>query len=362
MAADNQTTLKACRAAITVREDLQQLIQQATVEGWTVEVFAKHLQEALPPYLVDDTGIVEVARFLAEEHLRRDPDKILLVSWTTGMPIVQVPADAVYQPAPVARGGEDTGEPDRLVSPLPQLVPEVEAAILLAQHGVETEAVVVQKRAESLPTTDLLRQEGDPRLQVLHSGGRRSLEARLKQELPSLWLEATAPLSNGASLNLDEYWDPITVTVSAAIAQAIDDTLSLNLRHDAYQSLRTRVQGQWLRGLAKQLATAAYLHQESNPVSYLDLGAHGILIADPNVSRVLPGKVSVVVPDVPTVAFQQAPLVSVIPDSYKCAGRDYHKMWQIGAEVYVEIRIPRQGVVIYDIADVPESGLSVEVV
>src|ERR1700733_10977289 len=120
----SEGTLRGARIAVASSEDLQGRLRRATEEKWDVETLHTSLIEGLSEYLLDsDKEISEVAYLLAVEHVKRDPNKTLLVSLETGKALAQLPQEAFYVPPPAEREGSDV-----LVPQAPRLRPEIEAA------------------------------------------------------------------------------------------------------------------------------------------------------------------------------------------------------------------------------------------
>jgi hypothetical protein len=331
-------------------------------------MLSQQLLETLPEFLLEQEGLPTVARFLAEEFSQRDKTKTMIVSAETGFAVAEVPQDAFYQPPPVAREGTD-----QLVTPAPRLRPEIESAIVQANFNRGHESSVTKALQERGPVTELMKQEGDPRTLVATYKGRKQLADRLRSELPQLLLEQI-PGRLGEFLKLcqidtdgsgcpavqDTPGHELRIIAHASVP--ITDQLSLNLQHDPYTALKERVRAQWVRNIARQVASFSYCQQSVQEVTLEDEFPDALLICDPDTSMALPHLLTLPVEESPAVMLFDGPYLRIHQESYVCESLERRGRWEVAAgfdlTLYLDLGVSKA----FRFRDVPVSGLTVEVV
>lgn len=347
-------TLRACRTVINTVPAIQELFQRSDNEQWTEEQLAEALGSALPEYLIDSEGCPEVSALLAHEHHARDRSKLLIVSQDTGLPLAQLPSDAIYQPDPVAREGRT-----ELAVPLPRLRPEYESAIVQSVATQARETGLVQTLTKKLGSNELQRQEGDNRLLVVTSRGRKQLLIRLQHEVKELLTDG--PGAVGEFLRMCDHSDvipsgmssPLSIQLEAFTSIDLNDMLSKNYSYDPYMGVRDALRNQLARNLASQCVAAASLLYGTKLVSLRDALESGMMVGDANVAFALRHRGVLALEDGPAAVFQRGPHLNNVV--MECKGREYAKAWEVGVRVDLDIRIPKTGITVYEFADVERS-------
>jgi len=364
-------TLLAARQAIRTVPELQALFQEARESGWAVEQLADALFVRLPEYLLDPQDLWETCLYLADEFSQMG-HHTLLVSTQTGLAIARVTDEDIYLPAPVARETEDGSV--RLAQPLPRLRPDLEGVIVQWQFDRAQDQKVVQGLAVKLPSSELLAQEGDNRLLQVTQDGRRRIVDRLRAELPTILQDV--PGMSGELLRLCKFGTPDEVpsgflpcapsTSLVRVIRPVIDPLAANLRQDAYTALLGQIRSGWIRDIARVLSGLVLGLRDVQDASVLDALPGGLWICEPNTARALPGKQVLPVPGAATTLVHDGLKTTVAyicprEDSYACRSREFLGRWEVGASFEFALYLNPQAFSAYRFKDVPESGVSVEV-
>lgn len=248
LAKPDRDLLMEARTVIRLEPQVQQVFTQARERGLGAEALADALWVELTPHIEDynEDSLWQTCRYLADEYLQLG-DHILLISTETGQAIARVSDEDVYVPAPVSRETED-GEETRLATPLPRLKPELEGAIVQYQFQKAQDQRVLASLTARTTSTELLRQEGDPRLLRATATGRKRLTEMLMDELPQLWGQQTG--TPGEFLRLcqfkpatEEEKEPFQ-SLRARVITSVVDPLTSNLRHDPFTALKRQIKNQ----------------------------------------------------------------------------------------------------------------------
>jgi hypothetical protein len=371
------SVLLAVRTAIRVSPDLQQLFERAKNESWSSQTLADALYIRLPEYVIEDGELLlwDAALYLADEFLQLG-DKLLLISKETGQVLARLTEADIYTPAPVARETED-GE-THLAQPLPRLRPELEALLIEQAFIQDRDKKLESLLASRANQTDLLKQDGDPRLLRATKGGRKAIVDRLREELPTLLLPPYGAGSVNDFLGLCTFVEDRTSTggtllwsspgtAYAKILTSVVDPLTFNLRHDPFTALKRQITTQWVRSIASTLFGLAYSHWTVQEVTLetAKLDTPGFWIGSPNVTRLLHPSLPIesIGPRFAIKLQQQESVVFVhiTSDSFRCESREFLDRWEVGAsfEYTLAIGSPIHS---FDVLDVVESGVSAELV
>lgn len=358
-------TLRAARIAISASEELRAVFDRAATEGWGAEMLCSALQESLPEYLIDQDGIPEVAKYLAREFVLRDKTQTLLVSAETGIAVGQVSPSDFYQPPPVEREFSSN-----LATPALRIRPEIESAIVQGNFNRARETQIMATLTKKVRSTELQLQAGDARLLVATLKGRKTLTELLRQELPELLQNGPGMLGQFLGMcrigrpeemdNGSENGHLLRITAHSVVPTL--DMLSLNFQHDHYTALKERVRSQWVRGLARQVASLAYFQGPVSHIKLADILPDGLLICDPNTAMALPGRQCLPVDDSLIAVMFDGPKLGIEPDSYVCESIERHGKWEVAAGFDVLLHLDPASVRAFKLLDTPLSGLSVEVV
>lgn len=201
----------------------------------------------------------EAAKFLADEYAQIGPEGVFLISTETGRIAAIIREDDIRQPAPVPREGST-----ELAQPLPQIRPDLEAAIVTWFHDQGREQKVMEALAARGHQTPLLREMGDPRLLVASRKGRRHIVESLGRQDPQALLEAAGGTS-GMFLRLFEFSEPppektlvrISGTLMSKTVMGVQDILTTNLHHNRPATIRAVLVQGWVREIARRLSLKA---------------------------------------------------------------------------------------------------------
>jgi len=393
-------SLLAARTAIRVRPDLQEVFKTAKAENWPPDKLADALYVRLPEYVLDAENLWETCLYLADEFFQFGKEgKTLIVSRETGRALFTVSEKDIYVPEPVRR---ETGK--MAVKPLPRLRPDLEGMIVQYEFSRGRDQRVLETLAKRVTQTEFLAQEGDNRLLRATRGGRKRIVDLLREDLPNLLpppsgiarefldllhfcelSEVPVECVEGSGIkacgcdSTEEHQegkcDAYRFEARASVITPVVDPLASNLRHDPYTLLKRQIASKWATEIATHLANTQndlwdHLRDDIVEASVLDSLPSGFWIADPNVAmafreaasdkKVLP------VPGVRTILLHDwsAPVayLCVDPDSYKCDSREFLERWEVAAVFSYTLYVKPGTFSVYQLKDVPESGLSVEVV
>ena len=369
-------TLLAARTVIKSVPEIQALFRTARTHGWSAGELADSLYIELPQYLLDPVELWETCLHLADEFTQMG-DSTLLVSRETGIAIARIQEDDIYLPAPVSRETEDGSI--RLAQPLPRIRPGLEGLIVQWQFDRARDKQVVQGLSDKLPTSQLLVQGGDGRLLQVTQGGRKKIVDRLRDELPTL-LHGEVPGVSGQLLRLCKFgtvggvpsgFVPCSPSTSLVrVVRPVLDPVATNLRQDAYTVLQSQIRSGWVRDIARVLSGNVHginiTLGEVQDASVFDTLPDSLWIADPNTAMALRGKLVLPVPGAtPTLvhSWLDAPVayICIREDSYSCQSREFLERWEVGASLEYTLHLNPKAFTAYRLKDVPESGLSVEV-
>lgn len=287
----------------------------------------------------------EVSLFLWDEQDQLG-DGIYITSTETGRVVAALTEADIYQPAPVPR------EDGSMAVPLPRIRPELEAAITCWAFDKTREERIVQALAERAHQTDLLREQGDPRLLVATKAGRRHIVSELGKFDPKVLLRAAGGTS-GTFLQLFELreTDPdeprgrdlVEGTCYSTAVMGIQDQTTVNLRHNRAASLQGALVQGWVREVARQLAEAAHQRGPApDEIRQIDLtkdhlGGVGFWVSPPEAFRYLRR----VDPNLSIMPVAQARVmgvrpnvgVLVVPPEFAVASREMFDRWETHADL-----------------------------
>lgn len=365
--------LLAARQNIKRLPDAQAVFSKAREEDWTADQLTEALKPILEEHVEADTpfAIEHVARYLADEYFQIG-DGILIVSTETGKAIAKVTEEDIWVPPPVPREGGG------MAQPLPRLRPELEGLLVEWTFNQDRERRLAAVLARRSHQTALLREEGDRRLLPVTRAGRKriveAIEALLPDLLPGQCQGLCREYLSHFEFRTDEPKGLKSLLRCVGIAKSVvpvHDPRGLNLRHDHYTAAAARITAQWTRDIARGVAVLARQEHQPQPIGYRDLKPENVQglfwTAEPNVVELLyktaPGVSALPVDASPPTGFSGTVGAIVLdPDSYSCAGREFHDRWEIMAKFEYTVWIDWAKVRSLAIDDAPISGLSVEVI
>lgn len=361
--------LLLARAIVQQDANIQKIFLQAKADQWSAERLGIELEDPLQSQMTEDVQeVVQVARYLADEFLVLG-ETTLLIDRATGKAIRQLAEDDLWQPPMVPREGGG------MVLPPKRLRPELEAAIIFQAHERDREKKLIEEIAPTLRPTDLLREQGDPRLAPLTHGGRVNMVDQLRTRLPTL-LPMMASGGPGQFLSHFEFrhTDPegssfeplLRCTAVARGAMGIQDAKAMNLRFDGLGHLCMITANTWVREVGAGLATAAKEHFNPSPRAAASLvpgdvegvrmwvippdvvsvlwdalrGGASVLPVESSISLGLLGKAGAIVAD---------------PNTYECAGRELFGRWEVVAKMDYVLWVDWAEVRAFHFTDVPST-------
>lgn len=334
------------------------------------------LEEALAQHFpMDETD--HVAGYLADEF-EQIGGGILLISSETGKALAQLTDEDFYQPSPVPR------EDGSMVTPQgPRLKPEVEGAIFHWVAESHRERALLDKMLGRIAQTELVSEDGDPRLLALTKGGRRGIAQQVYAALPTLLHNASgiareflSHFAFGRPPTGDPSWNSIRVEVGGVSRRPVQDQTTANLRHSVLTSTLAATATSWSRDLATALLRGAVKHVGIGPrqVSQghtLDEFAEfyptrDFLLAEPGLATALrrkgynvlpaPGPLNVLVAVSGPIGFLEVP-----EDKIGTGTREIHDVWTLETVAEVTLWVVWERCAIFPIQGDFTSGLSYEV-
>jgi len=366
-------SLLAARAIIKTAPEFKAIFIQARNKKWSSNILADTLFVHLSGQMEGDpSSIWETALYLADEFTQLG-DLTLLVSTETGKALCKITEEDIYIPPPVLR------EDGRRVKALPRLRPELEGLIVQWQFDQSKEKNILQTLAKRVPSSELLVQEGDKRLLRATKAGRKQIVDMLRGELPNL----LSPEYKPVSLPFKEFFRlcPIctvefevpdefslitTEKINAKIITPIIDLLAFNLRYDPYTVMQQQIRAQWTRSIARSITALVNNKREVVNVSILSSLPTSLWLADPNIAIAFKNKVVLPLSNVEPVLLHDwsVPVAycCVNPTSYNCESRELLDRWEIVAECVFSLYLKPDSFSLYHFYDVPQSGLSIEII
>lgn len=364
--------LRGARAIISHTPEIQTFIRQARSIGLTadeaVHGLAVRLNEGWGGEHADEAR--ETAQYLWDEQGQLG-DGIYITSTETGRVIAALAEQDIYTPAPVPR------EDGSMAQPLPRIRPELEAAITCWTFDSGREARIVQALAERAHQTDLLREEGDPRLLVATRAGRRHLVNELAKFDPKILLRASGGTS-GAFLQHFELvaedperpegvLDLIEGEVFSKSTMNVADMSTVNLHHNRAASLQGALVQGWVREVARQLSVAAtrrFLGVEE--VRQMDLTkAHlqdrSFWVCPPEAVRYLrrvDARVSLMpVPSAHVIGLSAKAGLLVVPEEFSAASREMFDRWEASSNLSFRLWIDWSKVLLLRISGIEHQAV-----
>jgi len=338
---------------------ITKMFQTYREEGHTAEWLADSLAPVLAGMWAEggDPRIEEAkeaALYLADEY-EQVGDGIHIVSTDTGKIIAVLGKDDIYQPADVPR------ESGSMATPLPRIRPELEGFITRWVFDRDREAGVRTLLAGRAHQTDLLREEGDPRLLMATRGGREQIVAGLREENPKALLTRSggtvgALLTHFTVRESDdgstEGLEPLMQCVAIARTRmGIQDQTTTNLSYNRPAALRGLFGQGWGREIGRQIADAAKKRISTVPMSTLPEKLEELAdlwIADPNLVSMFMRKGATVLPVegvVGAVGIRGSAGVLVVrSESYECGGAEIFDRWEVAGSLEYQIYLDWEAV------------------
>lgn len=261
------------RGVVSKEEEIKELFIQFRKESKGVE----WLRDMVAPRvvaLIEGTftfqEILDGCQYLADEYNQLG-EGYFIVSTDTGKTVAVLTEDDLYDPEHVTRY---SGE---VVQPLKRIKPHQEVALVSYYHEKERESLILEKLKERGVQTQLLKEDGDPRLRIATRKGRRQIAKDLGEGNPYELLRRAggttgmflrhflleSPPSSGL--------DCLEGTASFRSQLNVNDPMTFNLGYNRLGNLRGAAPQGWVRDIARALSQAAYDRFRSLPIDTDDL-------------------------------------------------------------------------------------------
>ena len=359
--------LRVARTLIKGDDALQGLFRQAHEEERDVEWLADNLAVRLSARQggEDFAEAMLVARSLADEFFANKDKPLSIVDVATGRVLGRYSEEDVYQPAMVPR------ESGNMAVPLPRLRPELEAALVLGEHDRAREQVGLVQIQAKAHQTELLKAEGDARLDYATQAGRQRildaipelLRARLLEDSLSLTLFRQLSLTQIASIVSVREIDAVAeeVTDEALLEFSLKDLATYNLKSSFSEAVLNSILGTMARNLGRRYMERAVL--KGTIASTLEA-----LASRPCLPRIVPAEICVAlkrigltrlvpVPAWGPIVEVSEPSVKIVPSfkTMQIQQVEFHDRWVIrvqlplslywdATDTFVGLEIPRPDV------------------
>lgn len=285
------SALLLVRAIVQGDRELQELFRGFRAESrsvdWLRDMVALRVAPLVSEALPFDS-VLEVCQYLADEYHQLG-EGLFIVARDSGR-TVHVLSDAdMYDPGLLSR---ESGE---VAQALRRINPSLEAGMVSRYHDLDREQRVLRLLEKRTHPTELLQEEGDPRLRLATRSGRRSVALELSEEDPRALLRRA---SGTAGMFLrhfelsDAYQGPLDCIEGVACYSSVlgvQDMTTLNLSYDRLGVLRGVSPQGWIRDIARQLSVSARARQpQVLPVSVEDvsdelIASSELWVVDPDV-------------------------------------------------------------------------------
>lgn len=351
--------LRHVRVTVMENAKLQEVFRDAkdhTVE-WIVENATQPLVEAFPDE--DHAALLEVLRYLADEYTQIG-DSILVLG-EDGRALAKISDRDMYLPAPVPR---ESGE---MAQPAPRLNPVLEGQIVQWVFNQGFEAGIVSDLQSRLPTTQLLREEGDRRLSFFTNQGRQSIHKEIETALPDLFSSATG--ITRAFLRMcpvgpkeeDTMARPFEFT--SKNRRMLYDMRGRNAKFDQVASVRQGILNKWVEKIALE-ALQAVPAKEATVQEALTDRTSGLWVGSYDFVSALKEagfqvRIFVVPPQPRQLAmYIEEPFGSLQLDNHEfwLRTREVHDTWAIEADCKGILAYHPNKMKVFEVTDVPVAG------
>lgn len=351
--------LLRARADITHNTRLRTIFMGAKEAQRPPEEVADVVGSALAAIWGEDmaTEAYNAALYLADEHAQLEPG-VTLVSSETGKVLVVLRPEDLVKLSPVPREGSGT-----LAQPLTRIRPDIEAFVTSWQFNFKREQEIADELALRGHQTTALREDGDPRLQIVTKAGRRELAKRYAGHTPKELLgrvgsSAWAFLNHLdiVDLGLDEKAPEGSVLAEAVscVDTGIEDLQSRNLRFDVPNAMRTSLSNGWVREIAVTMANAAKQRysgmqtvQAENLTKELFGSLASVWVVPPELVRKVynlkPEATLLIVPDAPLIGLERAKVGRLyLPDTFGVENTEVFDKWSVVSHLQYALQIDWQ--------------------
>lgn len=381
----NPNLLRLARQAIQHHEGLKGIFNKAREDKAlgrkgrvNRKLFRRELEKVFPPCHLSQDGaaLMEVVCYLADEFEQLG-DALLLISSDTGKAIARLSDADFYQPNAVPR------ESGNMIERPVQVRPDVEGFIISWRFDSGRERSVRNDVLTRINQTELLREEGDPRLQSLTRAGRHGLAEEVQRSLPTLlqgsigvaqrFLTFFAP---GRPSGEEGTYAQIKVEAHSRVRRPLQDLSTTNTRYSVLTSTLASVATSWVRSMGGELLRGCpewrygmvrgCLAADQDPLDFTGPRTSGLWIAEPNLAVALQQRGCQVLPVIgPSnlalylhypVGFLELP-----NDKFGIRSSEIHDRWLLETGADVTLWVDWSKIEVFSISGDFESGMSVEV-
>lgn len=290
----------------------------------------------------------DVAQYLLDEFLQLG-EGVHLVSKETGKVYVTLDENDIYQPNLVPREGGG------MAQPMKQIRPDIASLLTTWSFERSREEKLVEALAARGHQTDLLKEDGDPRLLVASRAGRKRMVAALATFEPKALLEVCGGTSGAFLRHFDlQTSDPedtagltlVEGVVASNSKLGIHDISTTNLQFNVASSLRgTLVQG-WVREMARLLSFEAPKAQKGQTVLAAELtkehlGDTPLWVAPPDrlrqLKRLEPKVLVMPVENAQLLGVRDNAGVVVVPTEFHLSSHELFDRWETHASLKIRL-------------------------
>lgn len=359
--------LLQARATIQGNPEIQEVFRQYKAEmksvDWLVDQLSVRLAANWGPRHF--TEALEAARYLADEYAQIG-EGILIVSQETGKSIAKLTESDLWQPPDVPR------ESGSMATPLKRIRPDLEGMIILWHFETQREARVLDLLTQRANQTELLQQEGDPRLLIATKKGRHQMVAWLQEETP----QALLGMAGGTSGAFLSHFDLVTeapavspltplleCTAIARSRMGIQDLQTTNLNYNRRLVLRGVMAQGWVREVARQFSMQARLELEPETLHQSELSQthqQELWVAPPDtvvtLTRKLTNVTALPVEGAATIGLSGKVGILVVKTAWDCRDHEMFQKWEVAGAITYQLLVDWSKVRLFDIAGIEHQG------
>ncbi len=331
-----------------------------------------HLQKAFTEYGYHTEVLQDAVTYILDEFVQIG-DSILLISPHTGRAIARLTEEDIYQPQAVPR---DHGG---MAVPAKRLRPELEGFLVhysFERVREQDDLSLISLRVP--PTTDLVRDLGDPRLLFTTLNGRREIRHQIAEILPNL-LDATYLYPrrlSPATYLLSRFLPPsdqellrgptFSIEVGSRYRTPLVDATARNLHFDVKRVVLDSTVTSWARELATNIIARLGSESSHNITEWVGSSDHTniMFVMSPSTAKHLS-------PDQPTLVVNQlrdgvvlgiegTVLGSLRVQDTGIDTREVHDKWTATTYAKIDVWLDTSRFAVFEVKDVPVSGVTVE--
>lgn len=349
-------SLLRARANIQANAGLATLFDQAQNETRSSEWLENRLSLELTSIWGMDSCFeaYEAAKYLSDEWHQLG-EGMHIVSSETGKILVTLNENETYQPALVPR------ESGAMARPLPQIRPDIEAAILMQLHEKHREEGLVARVSETVLSRELA---------ILTRQGRKNIASAALQEQPLDLLKAAGGTTAAflshfelCSEHPETALEKLEGVATARSSQGLQDPTTSNFKYDKTRILKSLLAQGWVREIARKLSYVAHEGPSMPKVSkdvltVSDLGSAKFWIGPPEHLRILRSLKATVLPveGAKLIGLTSKVGYLVIGGLSSAASREMFSRWEVLGSVPYTLYIDWNKVACLSLTDVTFQG------